>query len=602
MPVYRVRVELKRIQTYLFAVPRLRTILGANALIGETLRQRLAKAAEDAEACLPSEVVPPASLDQSACNLVTTPAAELDEPWASWSADDPKGGYKKGILTRDGGHFQALFSRETGDTDARKFVDEARRIVEKYLPGVMVSVQVDCWDSGSGSTSTVNGVGSWKTVQREGAGSLQQLFETPGADICQCSGQGPGSQLIDDVRPKVWVSPLVKGQWDAGTRFRNGGTFDIVGLLQKVKKSDGTHVLPCRGQGWADAEDLTELAGGKGRYLALVHVDGNGVGKRTPQTQRSTGNATLTLQSWLDQEAKVEAFFASMRQSVRQALAEALAETFEPDGATPGISPYQLLMLGGDDLLLACRAEFALPFVANYALALANKPLSDKRPLDIGAGVAIAQPTFPFHALHALAEELAASAKRLSRACEGNSVVDWMVVTNASVTQPAEHRRRHDWLRYRLHADGPIEQLAVNARPYFVLTGPERTHSHGKPSLQALIAAAKDLRETRVTEGGDAARSQLKQLPGSLRAGRRAGEQAFSVLPDAIRSCLKSHGMIQAWTASSDAADSWFTCLSDLVELSEIADLGRRPVKAAGSSLSVAEDKGSRNSNQETTA
>ena len=589
MPVYRVRVELKRIQTYLFAVPRLRTILGANALIGETLRQRLAEAARDdkagrvAKACLPPEVVLPASLDQSACNLVTTPAAGLAEPWASWSADDPKESYDKGILTRDGGHFQALFSRDTGDTDASNFVDEARRIVGEHLPGVMVSVQVDRWDSGSGSTFAADVEGAWKTVQREGADSLQQLFETPGERTCEWSGQGPGVLSLDNAGSKVWVSPLVKGQWDAGTRFRNGRTFDIVGLLQKVKKADGTHVLPCRGQGWADAEDLTELAGGKGRYLALVHVDGNGVGKRKPQTQRNTGNATLTLQDWLDQEAKVEAFFASMRQNVRLALVEALEKTFGEIKASLHISPYQLLMLGGDDLLLACQAEYALPFVQHYAESLKGKNLSDGKPLDIGAGVAIAQPTFPFHALNALAEELASSAKRLSRACEGHSVVDWMVVSNASVPDPAEHRRLHDWVRYRLSAAGQTEQLALNARPYFVLPDAERTHSIDKPSLQELQAAADALRSARAGKGGEVARSQLKQLPADLRAGRRSGDHAFRVLPEAVRQTLKSHGISQAWTpivrpdAQAGARpEAWYTPLVDLVEVSEIPGLGRR--------------------------
>ncbi len=33
-----VSIELKRIQTYLFAVPRLSAMVGANARLGETLR------------------------------------------------------------------------------------------------------------------------------------------------------------------------------------------------------------------------------------------------------------------------------------------------------------------------------------------------------------------------------------------------------------------------------------------------------------------------------------------------------------------------------------------------------------------------------------
>ena len=37
-PTHRVRIEFKRIQTFLFAVPRLRHMVGANVLVRETTR------------------------------------------------------------------------------------------------------------------------------------------------------------------------------------------------------------------------------------------------------------------------------------------------------------------------------------------------------------------------------------------------------------------------------------------------------------------------------------------------------------------------------------------------------------------------------------
>lgn len=37
----RVHIEVSRVQTWLFAVPRLRAMVGANALLGETLRVAL---------------------------------------------------------------------------------------------------------------------------------------------------------------------------------------------------------------------------------------------------------------------------------------------------------------------------------------------------------------------------------------------------------------------------------------------------------------------------------------------------------------------------------------------------------------------------------
>lgn len=573
MSVYRVRIELKRIQTYLFAVPRLRTILGANALIGETLRQRLGAAAADAGAALPATSRVPERLIRWQCGLLADTGEE--EPWRTWSADDPKASYEKGILTRDGGHFQALFATEK---QVETFLQAAATLVGKYLPGVMTSVQVDCWTVADGQPDL--GQGKWVELPWPRAPACLPLFEMPGSKVCEWSGQGEGTRSIEVNKksPVAWVSPLVEQQWNAGTRFREGRTHDVVGLLQKLQR------LPCRGNGWRDAEDLTQLAGGKGRYLALVHIDGNGVGKRTPQQGGGKDQPpSQTFQDWLNHEATVEAFFASMRQQVRLALVETLTATFAT--AAPGITPYQLLMLGGDDLLLVCQAEFALPFVVHYAQALRAKPLSDRDALDIGAGVAISQPSFPFHALHALAEELASSAKRLSRGCTGHSVVDWMVVTNASVPDLQVHRRQHDHRRYKLTQDGPVEQLIVNARPYFVLADPQRKHPadlhslQSSHSLQSLLAAADALRAARTGQGGDVARSQLKQLPASLRAGRRAGARAFSVLPTAIRTVLKAHDITQAWSLLGD--NSWLSALADLVEVSEIADLGRRVRTAA---------------------
>jgi len=41
--VHRLTISLKRVQTFIFAVPRLKAMLGANALIGHTMRHELPK-------------------------------------------------------------------------------------------------------------------------------------------------------------------------------------------------------------------------------------------------------------------------------------------------------------------------------------------------------------------------------------------------------------------------------------------------------------------------------------------------------------------------------------------------------------------------------
>jgi hypothetical protein len=39
--MFQLKIELKRVQTFIFEVPRLKAMLGANALIGETMRHTL---------------------------------------------------------------------------------------------------------------------------------------------------------------------------------------------------------------------------------------------------------------------------------------------------------------------------------------------------------------------------------------------------------------------------------------------------------------------------------------------------------------------------------------------------------------------------------
>jgi len=48
--MHKVELEFKRIQTYLFASPRLRAMLGANSILGQTIRLELTELARDCNA------------------------------------------------------------------------------------------------------------------------------------------------------------------------------------------------------------------------------------------------------------------------------------------------------------------------------------------------------------------------------------------------------------------------------------------------------------------------------------------------------------------------------------------------------------------------
>ncbi len=516
----KVDISLKRVQTFIFEVPRLKAMLGANALVGETMRHALSKLAIDNDAV---------ALDGTSAP-VADPRDPL-QPDDDFDRDDPQALYGKGILTRDGGHFTAVFAQQS---DAANFRSAAEALISRELPGVLFDIDERPLESSS----------------REGGGREPRvkeahLLDLPVLQVCQETGHDVASEPSGK---KTWAASSVKDRMLAGGKFGAGNSRDIIGLMQQQL---GLKAAP----GWQDPNDLNDLCAGQ--YLAVIHADGNGVGKRylARKKQLPAGRPLIV------QEAHGEAFFHSMRVAVRRAVVQALQTTFV---VGKGVRPYEVLMLGGDDLLIACRADKALPFALAYAEALQGIPLVDNSPpLDVGIGVAIAKASYPFHRLHELAEALAASAKRLYRADNSlGSVIDWQVVTNSWFDDVAEARRSADFRRYTVDQMNHVEESVVlSRRPYPVL---------GEDGLQGLLASVERLKASE-ERAESVARSPLRALRSAFEAGRRSGQMAFDRLDEEVRQILVGGKGDSPWT---DVGGHYLTRVLDIVGLREISRLG----------------------------
>jgi hypothetical protein len=494
-----VHIELSRVQTWLFAVPRLRAMVGANALLGETLRVALPKLARETGrgwALAPSSE--------------RYPAADPNDPLKVH--DDPALDAKDGILSRDGGHFEASFV-----SGAEGFADAAGQLLRSNVPGLRFRVSID------GAPHTKSQV------------QVHLSTELPVLAPCKWTGRGLASAIVTRGKPNDHdyeeraVSLDVLARETVGERAAKGEACDLASLL-----SDKTKL-----QKLERAQELKALVGNG--YLALIHADGNNVGKSKPGD--AVGDAH---------------FFHMNRALLRQAVKEAIDDTCDKDKAGKGESPAPLvpLMLGGDDLLLVCRARVALPFVVKLCEELdARQTNTDGFKLTLGVGVVIAKHTIPIHRLHEVAEQLASSAKRRFRGLKDGeakrSVVDWAVFSTAWVDNPEEVRRR-DWLRGRGN-----ELRVLSQRPVDVL-------GQGLDSLQGLVHGAQQL--TR------APRSQLRYLVDQLPRGRALSELAFAELPQEAKGPLVEAGVREPWRRAGNA---WITALLDLVEIAEIERLGR---------------------------
>jgi len=496
--IQKVHIEFQRVQTWLFAVPRLRAMVGANTLLGEILREELPRLAKKDNG----------ARWQLQAAGETYPGGVDEDPLKSH--DDPAADAKAGILSRDGGHFEACFER-----GAAEFAKAAGALLRRELPGLRFRISID--DKAVDSTTV----------------ALSK--ELPVLAPCEWTGRGLASKDIRQGTEQAAVSLDVSRRHEAACRAEKGNAEDLASLLTATTTL-GNLLRP---------QTFQYLAGAG--YLALIHADGNGVGAASSKAEGEAGRA---------------AFFHRNRVLLRRALHAAINTSCE-DMDT---APLLLLMLGGDDVLVVCKAGVAFPFVVTLCDELARLQEGDGGDfnLTLGVGVVIARPTIPIHRLHEVAQNLTASAKRRFRGFtsgESRSVVDWAVYT-ASVLDDIEEMRRRDWLR----KSGKTIRI-LSQRPVDVL-------GEGLGNLEGLLHAAGEL------EG--APRSQLRYLVEQLPKGKTLSELAFAKLSLDTQRALESAGVEHVWT---DVEGSLMTPLLDLIELYEINRLGRTATSPAGAGM-----------------
>lgn len=177
-----------------------------------------------------------------------------------------------------------------------------------------------------------------------------------------------------------------------------------------------------RPQGAADFEKARKgnrQAARRG-YVGLVYADGNAMGRLVQET---------------DSPKACKAFSSIVDDSIRKACYHALTEVCKPEVAATrerqsnGPLPADILLLGGDDLLVLLPADLALDFALIVTekfeslthLAIAALPPGSARQffldrqverMTISCGVAFATASYPFYLLLDLAEELLRSAKK----------------------------------------------------------------------------------------------------------------------------------------------------------------------------------------------
>ncbi len=366
-------------------------------------------------------------------------------------------------------------------------------------------------------------------------------------------------------------------------------------------------------------EQLEELFGS---WVAVVHADGNGVGKiflnfkecldRCPDLPGEGDPATRYLNA-------LKNFSLELEEATERAFCRAVAVLDTRRVDRQARLPLLPLVLGGDDLTVLCDGAQSLEFARQYLIAFEEETASPKVPflstianaalgtkhLTACAGVAIVKNHFPFSSAYDLAEDLLRKAKTVKQEPSlPTSALDFHILYDASLTDLADIRQR------LTRRDEQQRVYYLFARPY-VVTQPSEDHSdwvkahywqHLADRITAIRRPDSEQRGNRALPNG-----QLHHLREGLFHGpdeadarldliyHRYEEQGLEELlesPSArdgrrslFRSYLKTHEEVEAEravkaanpTANSSDKDEvyWETRFLDALEASEFWDPDR---------------------------
>jgi len=380
-------------------------------------------------------------------NNVDSPQA--DHSWVVTDRGLEKDSLSAEVIYTGGGNALVLFAC---DTEAKQFARELSRHTLESAPGLPIVLKRARFDPRTTVLRTLLRELRRDMVQRK----LARLPSVP------LPGLGVTAACVFTGAPAVvsrydrLVSEEVRAKLDA----ESDGNLRLHQLAQQVRGMDLGFLR--------NFDQIGEK--GESSYLALVHTDGNEMGKRF----EDLGSDCTTPQQNPDYILALRHFSKSIEAAANEALnatADRLLAATDlregligqkvpvPQDGTDFCLPFRPIVFGGDDVTFVCDGRLGLDLATTYLSAYSSKHLADGNPAHARAGIAVVPSHFPFSRAYDLAEELCRSAKEyISKAneSEGLTALDWHFAVSGPLLDLHQIRERE----YRV-TEGPLEMRPV---------------------------------------------------------------------------------------------------------------------------------------------
>jgi len=511
-------VDTTGIQPYIFGSNRLQENIGASELV------RLATGEWALEAVI--EVA-------AQHNVKAAKTGELGD----FEIGQATGGAAE-VIYSGGGNTVVIFS---GLSLAREFARRLTRQALRDAPGLSLVVAHDDqfdWDSGAALSVIVSGL----IDKRLAARKASRLPSSPllGLGVtaaCESTGLVATRTNEGEFRPaEKYRLVRLKLSDEEQTRLisrevacklwaRDAATRTLKRLF--ARELSDWYEFP------SDMDKLGRIKGEES-YVAVVHADGNGMGRRVKQIADDHPNVSdnrkyiREMRKFSDDVEKAAS--EALRRIVKLLTdritwehgREHIAESVPMEGA---YLPFRPLVFGGDDVTFVCNGQLGLSLSVEYLKAYEEQTKArGLKDMCASAGVAIVKMHYPFARAYALSVELAGSAKSYVWQKYGErrsaSALDWHIaMSGLSGSISAIRAREYQGLSRK------SDELASTLLMRPLLLRPEPNDQDGRAWCERLEKLTLEFQRKEPWAGS---RNKLKSLREVLREGLYGNTQAVT--------------------------------------------------------------------------
>lgn len=192
------------------------------------------------------------------------------------------------------------------------------------------------------------------------------------------------------------------------------------------KKKETIHSQLEAPAGWRYLDQFEKIAGNDS-FIAVVHIDGNAMGKRVMNLYQDNQG------DWDQCRQSLQRFSESIQKDFEQSMTDTAYALIaaRPDGLEAPDLPLRPVILAGDDVCFVCQGSWGLECARLFLEHLTDKiNAQDDKSYAACAGVALVHTKYPFHAAYDLAEQLCSSAKKFGASIDAEgrvSAMDWHI-------------------------------------------------------------------------------------------------------------------------------------------------------------------------------